>query len=92
MSTIITEEAPIDVSVFRSPNDGALVVQIDTESDGDRVRVNLNEGVLWDGDPEVDVSNADVLEKIQFALSNCFDRADVGRLVYNIITEWRNSK
>lgn len=48
----ITEEAPIEVTVYRSTIDGALVVQIDTEQDTGRVRVDLNDSAIWDGDPE----------------------------------------
>lgn len=35
-------------------NDGARVVQIDTDLDVGRVRVNLNDGVIYDGNPEED--------------------------------------
>lgn len=49
----ITEDAPIEVTVYRSRIDGALVVEIDTVPGTGRVRVNLNDGTLWDSDPEV---------------------------------------
>lgn len=53
----IREDAPIEVHVYRSPIDGALVVQIDTTEDTGRVRVNINDGRLWDGDPETEETN-----------------------------------
>lgn len=56
MPTTLTEEAPIDVTIYRSPQDGALVVEIDTQVEAGRVRVNLNDGVLFDADPEVESS------------------------------------
>ena len=34
--------------------DNVPVVQIDTESGHGRLRINLNDGVVWDGDPETD--------------------------------------
>lgn len=40
-----------EVSVFRG-NDGALVVQIDTNDDTGRIRVNVNDGAVFDGDCE----------------------------------------
>ena len=40
--------------------DGELVVQVDTQVDTGRVRVNLNEGVLFDGDPELDPATGSV--------------------------------
>jgi hypothetical protein len=39
------------VHVHVSPNDGAVVVQLDTDDDRRHVRVNLHEGVLFDGRP-----------------------------------------
>lgn len=56
MPTTLTEEAPIDVTIYRSPRDGALVVEIDTQVEAGRVRVNLNDGILFDADPESESS------------------------------------
>lgn len=44
------------VQMFKSEIDGALVVQIDTDevAPGRRVRVYLNDGDVYDGDPERD--------------------------------------
>lgn len=33
--------------------DGATVVQVDTEDHEGRVRINLNDGTVWDHDPEL---------------------------------------
>lgn len=43
------EGSLVELSVFRG-DDGALVVQIDTFDDTGRVRVNLNDGAVFDGD------------------------------------------
>lgn len=43
----------VHVSVHTSDLDGVTVVQIDTEVPG-RVRINLNDADVWDGDPERD--------------------------------------
>lgn len=43
------------VSSFLSDDDGAYVIQVDTNPDvKQRVRVYLNEATLYDGDPETD--------------------------------------
>lgn len=42
----------VDVVIFRSYIDGAIVVQIDSRESVQHIRVNLNEGTLFDGDPE----------------------------------------
>lgn len=54
MSTCGSEERDVSVEVWESVQDDAIVVQIDTGEQSSRVRVNLNDGVLYDGDPEVD--------------------------------------
>jgi len=64
MPTTITEEAPIEVAVHRSPIDGALVVQIDTEAEAGDIRVNLNDGLIWHGDPESTTGYRDLLASI----------------------------
>ena len=43
-----------EVSMYRSDMDGTLVVQVDTDAAVGRIRVNLNDGPVWDGDPEAD--------------------------------------
>ena len=48
----IVEIAPIDVSVTRSPDNGALVVQIDTGEDTGHVQVAMNDSIIFDRDPE----------------------------------------
>lgn len=44
----------IDVSVWKSDHDGVDVVQIDTGTHEGRLRVNLNDAPVWDGDPAID--------------------------------------
>lgn len=45
----------IEVQIWqRSAFDGVRVVQIDTLTAGGRLRVNLNDAPIWDGDPEAD--------------------------------------
>lgn len=44
----------VEVMVYRSELDNAPVVEIDTQVDTGVLRVNLNDGLIWDGDPEVD--------------------------------------
>ena len=42
--------------------DDVPVIQIDTTDDTGRIRINLNEGVVWDGNPERDRGIADIIE------------------------------
>lgn len=51
----------VEVTLARSKIDGALLVYIDTQEDTGRIRVNLNEGTLYDDDPEEPVVSADPL-------------------------------
>lgn len=41
------------VSAYVSDMDGTTVLQVDT-SDGGRIRINLNDAPIWDGDPNTD--------------------------------------
>lgn len=68
MPTTITEEAPVTVAVCRSALDGTLLVQVDTE-EGVRLRVNLNDAALWDGNPEEDKSHQEVLYQLRAVLN-----------------------
>lgn len=52
----------VEVALARSKIDGALLVYIDTQEDTGRIRVNLNEGTLYDGDPEEPTMSADPLK------------------------------
>lgn len=56
MTTMITEVVDLEAMIFRSPIDGKLVVQIDSGPDAGAIRVSLNDGPIWDGDPEDDES------------------------------------
>ena len=52
--------------------DDTPVVQIDTHRGHGRLRINLNDGVVWDGDPETDErpgKNAELIEWEQRALA-----------------------
>lgn len=40
------------VVVYTSPNDGAPVVEVDTEEDLGEIRVYLNDGQIFAGNPE----------------------------------------
>ncbi|ASX03440.1 hypothetical protein [Mycobacterium intracellulare] len=42
------------VSAYLPEADGIPVIQVDTDHRIGRVRVNLNDGTLWDGDPDTD--------------------------------------
>jgi hypothetical protein len=42
-----------EASIFIG-HDGVTVVQIDTPADAGRVRINLNDGPIYDGDPDTD--------------------------------------
>jgi hypothetical protein len=75
---MIGEQAPIEVEVTRSPIDGALVVQVDTTGDTGRVRINLNDGAVWDGDPEQEQSAFDLLREIADRVALFFDREEGG--------------
>ena len=48
----ITEEVPINVRVLRAATDGALTVQVVTQPEAGRLRIELNYEPIWDGDPE----------------------------------------
>lgn len=45
--------AEVQVGVWTSDLDGVTVVQIDTGASG-RLRINLNDADVWDGDPDAD--------------------------------------
>jgi hypothetical protein len=52
--TVGDQVAVLPVEVFRSESDDALVVQLDTDAAPGRIRVYVNEGAVYDGDPEHD--------------------------------------
>ena len=52
MYPLNSETGAIDVSTFAG-DDGATVVQIDTAENTGRVRVNVNDGTVFDADPEI---------------------------------------
>lgn len=52
----LRESTPLEVNVYRSPRDGRLVVDVDTvglEGPDKVIRINLNDGPIWNGDPEI---------------------------------------
>jgi hypothetical protein len=49
----IHDGAGFHVHVFTG-DDGVPVVQIDTNEDTGRIRVNINDAPVWDGDPVTD--------------------------------------
>lgn len=46
------EARGVELSAYVSPEDGAVVVHIDTAEATGRVRVNVNDAPVWDADPE----------------------------------------
>ncbi|SIL17042.1 Uncharacterised protein [Mycobacteroides abscessus subsp. abscessus] len=42
------------VSAYVSDVDGVPVLQVDTNPGSGRLRLNLNDSTLWDGDPDTD--------------------------------------
>lgn len=48
------DEMVVTVAAWVSDLDGTLVVQVDTEQAGRRIRINLNDAPVWDGNPETD--------------------------------------
>lgn len=44
----------VKIAQWNADHDGVHVVQIDTPIGGGRIRVNLNDAPIWDGDPEED--------------------------------------
>ena len=48
-----TEEKVV-VLAYVSDVDGATVIQVDTLADTGQVRIYLNEGIVWSGDPEAE--------------------------------------
>jgi hypothetical protein len=71
------------VSVYRSRLDTALVIQIDTAAYDGRIRVNLNDGPIYDGDPDaheppgpyldIDWMAVHVSEEVAAAVLDFFD-------------------
>lgn len=58
-NTLVNDERDIEVGIWPSAKEDStdadtIVVQIDTGDNTRRVRVNLNDGVVWDGDPGED--------------------------------------
>jgi len=49
------QDGAVMVCGFVSDRDGVHVVQIDTREAAGRVRVVINDGIVYDGDPEMDV-------------------------------------
>ncbi len=72
----ITEHAPIEVSVYRSKIDGALVVEIDTTDETGDLRINLNDGQIWTGDPESTTSGLALLKRIEELVPNALGYTD----------------
>ena len=46
----------VSVTAYHSPNDAAFVIEVDTQEGTGEVRVYVNEGQVFAGDPEVDGS------------------------------------
>lgn len=48
------EQDGIEVQLWNAEHDGVRVVQIDTATGSGRIRINLNDAPIWDGDPDTD--------------------------------------
>ncbi len=62
----ITETVDLEFTAYRSPDDGALVVELDYDPNGDDrgLRINLNDGIIYEGNVDKDSSPLAVLAKI----------------------------
>ncbi|WP_047523114.1 hypothetical protein [Microbacterium sp. ZOR0019] len=62
----ITEEIGIETMLYRSRRDGSLVLEIDTafDDDGEALRINLNDGLIYDGMPAHNDSAIETVRKI----------------------------
>lgn len=54
MTVALSDGRQFLVSAYPSEVDGIPVIQVDTDHRIGRLRVNLNDGTLWDGDPDTD--------------------------------------
>jgi len=83
----ITEEVDIELEVYRSPQDHVIVVHVDAE-EGQRLRINLNDTPIWDGDPGSEEGQGDPEEiaRLRERLSIAQDRIDQMR---DVIAELR---
>jgi hypothetical protein len=54
MAVTIPGGGEVLISAYVSDVDGVAVFQVDTEPASGRVRINLNDNTLWDGDPDTD--------------------------------------
>jgi len=54
IASVEVESLVIRVQIWKSTMDGVDVVQIDQEDHNGRMRVNLNDAPIWDGDPAKD--------------------------------------
>lgn len=55
IATEVAEHGIDQIVVTKSENDGATLIVIDTLESAGRVRIDLNDGTIWDQDPELDV-------------------------------------
>lgn len=61
----ITEEISIETTLYRSRRDGSLVLEIDTSLEEDEaIRINLNDGPVYDGVPAHNSSAIETVRKI----------------------------
>ena len=74
MTTTITEEADVDLSLYRSKRDGWLVLEVDTSmAEHEGIRIHLNDGLLYSGRPTEDGSAIGVLEEIRALIARRTD-------------------
>lgn len=49
--------ADVSIVVTRSDRDNARLILIETCEEGGHVRIDLNDGTIWDADPEHDIAD-----------------------------------
>ncbi|OCI32876.1 hypothetical protein OERS_04680 [Oerskovia enterophila] len=62
------QQTPAGVLSTYVGDDGVPVVQLDTNATTGRVRINLNDIPVWDGDPEVNTSARELVASIESLL------------------------
>lgn len=70
------EAEGLTVTAYRSPRDGARVLQVDTENDGAHVRIVLNEAVLFDQQVGAAVPLEALADQAEAALVDFDEAAD----------------
>lgn len=88
----IEEEVNIEVAVHRSPIDGALVVDIVTAGleHPDKIRVNLNDTIIYMGDPEEDENAEAVLDVIRGTIASSLSNENAIEVIAGVLKHHPN--